>query len=137
MRRFYWPILLAALVCVSPARADNPYQISYQQFATAIGCPTSGCVIKFPTVGADTLILNVSCQMVTEEGNVIIAYARLATLNTNYFAQLPVFAYAVQPYHGINASTYLYVAKGDQPIVTISQGAAGLSADCTLSGNQK
>jgi hypothetical protein len=84
MRRFYWPILVATLLCASAARADNPYQVSYQQFATAIGCPTGGCLIKFPAVGADTLILNVSCQIVTEEGNVIIAYARLLTQLPQY-----------------------------------------------------
>lgn len=119
------------------ARADNPYEGKYQQTATGIGCASGGCTITFSAVAADTLILNVSCQLTFEaSGSITEAQLTFVPTVTPYIAALPIFAYPSGTIQGINATTYFFVAKGHKPQLFVGGTASGLSAVCTLSGNQ-
>jgi hypothetical protein len=113
---------------------------SYQQFGE-IDCAYAGyCGISFPaTTATETHITSLSCIFVLPVGTTI-GYAQVGTQNFNPRSFVQPFYYgpAFEPglsIYGINASTDLFVSKGDIPIAVVnSNGGAVTAFQCTISG---
>jgi hypothetical protein len=113
---------------------------SYQQFGS-IDCTYGGyCGISFPaTTATETHITSLSCIFVLPVGTTI-GYAQVGTQNFNPRSFVQPFYYgpAFEPglsIYGINATTNLFVSKGDIPIAVVtSNGGPVTGMECTISG---
>jgi len=117
---------------------DEPTRHPYQQTG-ANNCSLAGdCEVAFPAVTAgETLLLHASCSFSMASTGAITS----AILSSSFGGPadaLPVFTYGTfdgVTNYVINASTYLFSAKGDQPrldVFAASMPVQGLV--CTISG---
>jgi hypothetical protein len=144
-RRLILATAVAALISGAAVAADDGesktlLKNSYQQFGN-IDCTYAGyCGISFPaTTDTETHITSLSCIFVLPVGTTI-GYAQVGTQNFNPRSFVQPFYYgpAFEPglsIYGINASTDLFVSKGDIPIAVVtSNGGAVTGFQCTISG---
>ena len=125
----------------STTRVENildPVEVPYQQSVTG-GCGSAGlCNVTLPaTTHATTLILHASCVFGLGSGGLVLN-AGLSGAGGNNINELPVSAFATlngNTTYNINAGTYLFFTKGQQPQVGFfSSKAAVQDIVCTLSG---
>lgn len=132
-----WTLTAHATTPTQVQNVDDPTVHPYQ-FAQA-NCSTAGaCTIFFPAITTGrTLVQHVSCFFSLPTGSSInSAYLYSQVVNPRNFLQ--VFTYGSSGGFtslGINAETYLFFGKGDQPIV-VAESSIGAVTDlaCTVSG---
>lgn len=146
MRRLFSIVTLAVL-CVT-ARAttpptpvknvQDPVQHPYQEYAV-MQCTTPGpCEIVFPAITTGlTLIQHVSCYFEVDR-TANITFAVLGRVGSNPINLLQFFSYGPDSSdiaYGINADTYLFFEKGQQPYIEVNSNTAPVQGlQCTLSG---
>jgi hypothetical protein len=116
---------------------NDPTNHPYQVFAST-NCTLSGsCTIIFPAITAGaTLVQHVSCGFsLTTSSTISTAYLGLLDLNPANLLQVFTFGSANgSTAYAINADTFLVVAKGQQPLVTIFANNPVSGLQCTLTG---
>jgi hypothetical protein len=120
------------------ASASNPVQDTYQETAHN-ECSAGACTVAFPaTTHAKTLISHVSCFFELPSSASVFS-AELASKTGSEFNFVGVEKYT--SFSGfnvylVNATTYLYFAQGEQPVVNVVGTAGPVSSFmCTVSGN--
>jgi hypothetical protein len=136
--RFILVSAAAFALCVGAAKADAPITHPYQVYSTqAAACAPGDCSILFPaTTQANVVISHVSCEFSIPSGG-SVGKAKLSAQNFAPEQLLPAFSFSpTGTEYGINAETYLFLAKGAQPRVDVfSNGGVPVSQyACTLSG---
>jgi hypothetical protein len=116
---------------------SNDFQIthSYQQYAATTCTAQGDCGLTFPATTTGTLILNASCNFQLSSGVIGAAQLGIQSADPKIFVQ--VFSFSTGNY-GINSSTYLHYAKGQQPRIDVfSSGGTVQNLVCTVSGYQR
>jgi hypothetical protein len=140
-------VIVFAILWASTASATTPTQVRnvadpthhpYEEFAN-VSCTSNGvCEIVFPALTTtSTVILHASCGFSLATGGFPL-YASLGEKTSNPRNYLQTFAYGNDgniTNFGINADTYLFYTKGQQPtIIVFGDGATVQSLLCTVSG---
>jgi hypothetical protein len=146
MTRLFSMIAFAVVVALA-ANATTPTQVqnvddptlhAYQEYASASCGGIGDCAVLFPAITTGrTLVQHASCDFGLSSGGILaVAYLDIQGLNPRN--TLPLFAFGTADgtkTYGINADTFLFYTKGQQPRVdVISSSGTVSSLECTLSG---
>jgi hypothetical protein len=134
-----WAATAEATTPTQVLNVNDPTRHPYQVSGLQTSCTTAGdCAFVFPAITTgNTLILHTSCSfsMAIGSGIAVAALSVQAETGSDY---LPVFTFSSSDgltSYGINADTYLFFAKGQQPRIDIVSTTAPVqNLLCTLSG---
>jgi len=145
--RNWLSVIVSAVLLASTASATSPTQVvnvndptlhPYQEYASTSCTEAGDCAILFPAITTGrTLVQHASCDItLPTSSSVTIAYLVIQLQNPRNV--LPVFTISAlggTSLLGMNADTFLFFTKGQQPRIDVYTTGGGVALlECTVSG---